>query len=157
MVLHWNPSQIMSTAQVPEYVSVDDYLAAEEIATIKSEYIEGWIRAMTGTTNRHNRVKGNCLVNLAVALKGQKCQPFDSDTKVRIRRLGRTRFYYPDLQVVCEGNAPTDVFQDAPFSLWKSFRLRLGCTTWMRSWPHTWRSLRWNATSSWSSTRLMRS
>jgi Uma2 family endonuclease len=104
----------MSTAEIPEYVSVDDYLAAEELATTRSEYIDGWVRAMTGATNRHNRVKGNCFYHLRRTLNGQRCQPYDSDTKVRIRRAGRIRFYYPDLQVVCESNAPTEVFQDAP-------------------------------------------
>lgn len=104
----------MSTAKVPEFVSVDDYLRAEELATIKHEYVEGWVRAMTGATNRHNRVKLNAIMHLAVALKGRSCFPCDSDTKVRIRRHGSTKFYYPDAQVVCEGNAPTDVFQDKP-------------------------------------------
>lgn len=104
----------MSTAEIPEFVSVDDYLAAEELATTRSEYIDGWVRAMTGATNRHNRVKGNCFYHLRRALIGHRCQPYDSDTKVRICRAGRVRFYYPDLQVVCESNAPTEVFQDAP-------------------------------------------
>ncbi len=104
----------MSTAEIPEFVSVSDYLASEETATTRSEYIDGWVRAMTGATNRHNRVKMNCLFHLSLALRGMKCQPFDSDTKVRIRRVTRTRFYYPDAQVVCESNAPTDVYQDAP-------------------------------------------
>jgi Uma2 family endonuclease len=107
----------MSTAKVSEFVSVADYLASEDIATTRSEYIEGWVRAMTGATNRHNRVKLNCLIHLGVALKGQKCQPYDSDTKVRIRREGRTRFYYPDLQVVCESNPLTEVYQDAPVAI----------------------------------------
>ncbi len=104
----------MSTAEIPEFVSVEDYLASEEMAATRSEYIDGWVRAMTGATNRHNRVKGNCFYQFKRALNGQRCQPFDSDTRVRIRRLGRTRFYYPDLQVVCESNAPTEVYQDAP-------------------------------------------
>ena len=104
----------MSTAKTPEFVSVDDYLATEETAITRSEYIDGWVRAMTGGTNRHNRVKVNCLVSFGLALKGKECQPFDSDTKLRIRSEGRKRFYYPDLQVVCESNAPTDVYQDTP-------------------------------------------
>lgn len=104
----------MSIAERPEWVSVEDYLAAEEVARVRSEYVEGWVRAMTGGTNRHSRVKGNCYVSLANSLKGNPCQPFGSDAKVRIRRDGKTRFYYPDLQVVCESNAPTDVFQDQP-------------------------------------------
>lgn len=104
----------MSSAEVPHFVSVEAYLAAEELAETKSEYIEGWVRAMPGTTLRHNRVKFNCGLNLGIALKGRPCQPYDSDTKVRIRRKGRTRFYYPDMQVVCESNEPTEVFQDLP-------------------------------------------
>jgi Uma2 family endonuclease len=104
----------MSAAEIPEFVSVEGYLVSEEMATERSEYIDGWVRAMTGATNRHNRVKGNCFYQLMRALNGQRCQPYDSDTKVRIRRLGRTRFYYPDLQVVCDSNAPTEVFQDSP-------------------------------------------
>ncbi len=104
----------MSTAERPNFVTEDDYLASEELAITKSEYIDGWIRAMAGATNRHNRVKMNCLLNLGVGLKNKSCQPWDSDTKVRIRGFGYTRFYYPDAQVVCESNAPTDVFQDKP-------------------------------------------
>ncbi len=50
----------MSTAEIPEFVSVEDYLASEEMAATRNEYIDGWVRAMTGATNRHNRVKGNC-------------------------------------------------------------------------------------------------
>lgn len=107
----------MSTAEKSEFVSIDDYLAAEATASTRSEYVDGWVRAMTGGTNRHNRVKMNCLVQLALTLKGKKCQPFDSDTKVRICREGRTRFYYPDLQVVCDSTAPTEVYQDAPVLL----------------------------------------
>ena len=104
----------MSTAEVPKFISVDDYLRAEEMATIKHEYVDGWVRAMTGASNRRNRVKLNAIMHLAVALKGRPCFPCDSDTKVCMRRHGSTKFYYPDALVVCEGNAPTDLFQDKP-------------------------------------------
>lgn len=107
-------SRDMSTAEQPEWISVEDYLAAEELADVRSEYIEGWVRAMSGATNRHNQVKGNCFLSLGISLRGKPCRPCDSDTKVRIRRLGKIRFYYPDVQVVCESNAPTDVYQDQP-------------------------------------------
>ncbi len=104
----------MSTAESPDFVSEEDYLAAEELSPTKSEYIEGWVRAMSGATIRHNQVKGNCFVVLAIALKGKPCRPYDSDMKVRIGRRKPFRFYYPDLQVVCDSNAPTDVYQDKP-------------------------------------------
>jgi Uma2 family endonuclease len=104
----------MSSAERPEYVSVDDYLTMEEQNLVKSEYIDGWIRAMTGATLRHNCIKLNCLIQLGTKLTGKLCRPFDSDTKVRIDREGKKRFYYPDAQVVCESNEPTSVFQDNP-------------------------------------------
>ena len=104
----------MSTAEQPEFVSTENYLVKEESAITKSEYIDGWIRAMTGGTIRHNQVKGNSFFALKRDLQGQKCQPFDSDTKLRILRAGKKRFYYPDVQVVCDSNESTSVFQDFP-------------------------------------------
>jgi Uma2 family endonuclease len=104
----------MSSAERPEYFSVDDYLNLEELAQSKNEYVDGWIRAMSGATLRHNMVSVNALVSLATLLKGNPCRPFNSDTKVRIDRAGMKRFYYPDLQVVCKSNEPTSVFQDQP-------------------------------------------
>jgi Uma2 family endonuclease len=104
----------MSSAERQDYVSVEDYLAMEEQALTKSEYIDGWVRAMTGATLRHNMVAGNCFLCLGNRLKGKPCRPFNSDTKVRIDQEGKKRFYYPDVQVVCESNEPTSVFQDQP-------------------------------------------
>ena len=104
----------MSSAEKSKQVSVDEYLTAEEVPFTKCEYIDGWVRAMVGSTLRHNQIKGNCFVYLANTLKGKPCKPYDADTKVRILRKGSTRFYYPDVQVVCESNAPTDVYQDRP-------------------------------------------
>ncbi len=61
----------MSTAEQPEFVSIEAYLDAEELAVTKSEYIDGWVRAMSGATVRHNSVKMNCAALHAVQLKGQ--------------------------------------------------------------------------------------
>jgi Uma2 family endonuclease len=105
---------MMSTAEDPHFVSVDEYLASEEAAFSKSEYIDGWVRAMSGATIRHNRVKGNCHYHLMRMLVGQPCQPYDSDTKLRVNRTHRKRYYYPDVQVVCQTNPETLVYQDLP-------------------------------------------
>jgi len=107
----------MSSAEIPEYVSVDDYLAREEQSHLRHEYIDGWVRAMCGATVRHNVVKGNCLALLWVRLRNTGCRPFDADMKIKIRNKRLSRFYYPDLQVVCESNAPTSVFQEQPVLL----------------------------------------
>ncbi len=104
----------MSNAEQPDYVTAETYLAAKQLAVTKREYIDGWVRAMPGATNRHNSVKMNCALHLGPQLTGKRCRPFDSDTKVRIRQQASTRYYYPDLQVVCDGNLPTEVYQDRP-------------------------------------------
>ncbi len=62
----------MSTAEEPIFVSVADYLVAEELATIKSDYIDGWVRAMSGGNVRHNRIKVNVVVCLSNQLEQHK-------------------------------------------------------------------------------------
>ncbi len=104
----------MSTAPKSEFVTVEDYLLAEEKAHSRSEYIEGWVRAMSGATVRHNQVKVNCTILFGIALKGKPCRPFDSDMMLRIRKQNGMRIYYPDLQVICESNGATERFQDMP-------------------------------------------
>ena len=107
----------MSTAEEPNFVSVDDYLVAEELATIKSEYINGWVRAMSGGNVRHNRIKVNLVVCLSNQLRGKPCQVYDLDMKIRIRQDLSKKFYYPDASLVCESNGPTESFQDRPVLL----------------------------------------
>ncbi|MFN5274122.1 MAG: Uma2 family endonuclease [Planctomycetota bacterium] len=104
----------MSSADKPSYYSVEEYLQGETTSLVKSEYVDGWIRAMTGASIRHNRVAGNCFLSLGSQLKGNPCTPFNSDTKLRIDRSDRKRLYYPDMQVVCESNDQLSVYQDHP-------------------------------------------
>jgi Uma2 family endonuclease len=104
----------MSSAEKPDYYSDQEYLQFENQSHSKSEYIDGWIRAMTGASLRHNVVAGNCFLSLGNQLKGSPCRPYNSDTKLRIDRGQSKRFYYPDVQVVCRSNEPTSVFQDQP-------------------------------------------
>ncbi|WP_157593958.1 Uma2 family endonuclease [Rubripirellula obstinata] len=54
----------MSAAEQPGFVTVEEYLAAEEKAATKSEYKDGWIRAMSGSILRHNDIAGNCFASL---------------------------------------------------------------------------------------------
>lgn len=104
----------MSSADQPQCHAVDEYLGLEAKALTKSEYIDGWIRAMVGASIRHNIVAGNCFVSLATRSRGTPCRAFNSDTKLRIDRRETKRFYYPDLQVVCQSNDSMSIFQDHP-------------------------------------------
>lgn len=103
----------MSALKKPDFISIEDYLAAELDSPIKHEYVDGRVYAMAGARILHNRIATRVLTALAVALRGKRCDPFNSDTKVRIRGR-RKRFYYPDAQVVCRSNSDDEVFQDEP-------------------------------------------
>src|SRR6202011_3132437 len=90
----------MSTARKLNLISVEDYLANEFTAPVKHEYLGGVVYAMAGARNAHNRIATNTLVALGIRLRGQRCEPFNSDTKIRVHLPTHVRFYYPDASVV---------------------------------------------------------
>jgi len=96
------------------YISIEDYLAGEEQSDVRHEYLGGVVHAMAGASNRHNTLASNLLGSLVARLRGKPCQPFNSDTKVRLTFPDHTRFYYPDVMVACHLNPDTDHFQDQP-------------------------------------------
>lgn len=100
----------------PHWQLVDEatYLANEEGAVAKHEYVEGVVYAMAGGSVAHNLIASNVLVALGSALRGKPCRAFNSDMLVRIRRADGTRFYYPDAMVVCRSNPATESYQDEP-------------------------------------------
>ncbi len=104
----------MSTASSYDPISVDAYLGGERDAKRRHEYVEGVVYAMVGATNAHNRIATNGTVLLGGQLRGKPCQVFNSDTKIRVQTETGTRFYYPDVSVVCEVNPADDTFQDSP-------------------------------------------
>src|SRR5690349_14374660 len=104
----------MTAAVKWELVSVEDYLEGELISPIKHEYLGGVVYAMAGARNLHNRISTNTLGAMYVRLRGRPCQPFNSDTKIRIRLPTQTRFYYPDASVICRPNPNEDSYQDEP-------------------------------------------
>ncbi len=74
----------------------------------------GWSTPWRGATAIHNRIATNATVAIGTQLRGKRCQVFNSDMKVRVRLSKSTRFYYPDLSVVCRPNAGDETFQDNP-------------------------------------------
>ena len=104
----------MSVASQLHLVSVQEYLDAELDSPTKHEYLGGVVYAMSGAKNIHTLVASNILAALWSRLRGQPCRALNSDTKIRIRLPGHTRFYYPDVSVVCRPNPPDQVFQDEP-------------------------------------------
>jgi len=108
----------MTAALKLNRVSVEDYLAGELESPVKHEYVDGRVYAMAGAVNLHNIIGVNILGSLFGRLRGKPCQPFNSDTKIRILQP-RVRFYYPEVSVVCRPNPVHDSFQDSPVVLFE--------------------------------------
>jgi Uma2 family endonuclease len=104
----------MSAAPKWNLVSVADYLANELISPVKHEYLGGVVYAMAGARNAHNLIATNGLIALGARLRGKRCRPYNSDTKIRVRLPTHVRFYYPDMSVICRPNPQNDSFQDEP-------------------------------------------
>lgn len=104
----------MSAALKWNLISIEEYLAGELESPIKHEYIGGVVYAMAGARNVHNLIASNIHGSLYGRLRGKRCRPYNSDTKVRVRLAHQTRFYYPDVPVICRPNPQSDSFQDEP-------------------------------------------
>jgi Uma2 family endonuclease len=104
----------MTALRQPTFITTGDYLAGEEASGVKHEYLGGSVHAMAGATNQHNSIATSAILSIGAQLRGKSCQPFNSDTKVRIEFADHIRFYYPDAMVVCHPNQASDHFQSQP-------------------------------------------
>ena len=104
----------MSAVKHLQPISVEEYLAGELLSPVKHEYCAGFVYAMAGGRNAHHRIATNASVSLGTRLRGRPFLPYNSDTKIRIRFATHTRFYYPDLSVICRSNSADETFQDNP-------------------------------------------
>jgi Uma2 family endonuclease len=92
----------MSTAEKIDYVTVEDYLAAEEQSEVRHEYLGGLVYAMAGETRDHNRIVGNLYRKLSDHLRDGPCQLYMSDVRVNFDLKRDEYYYYPDLVVTCD-------------------------------------------------------
>ncbi len=104
----------MSAKHKGKLVTVANYLASESDSPIKREFVGGLVYARPDERNAHHRISTNVLRAFGARLRGNRHWPFNSDTKIRIRLPVHTRFYYPDVSVVCRPNPPHEAFQDEP-------------------------------------------
>jgi len=89
---------MMLTETQKLYSTPEEYLALEEAADYKSEYIDGEIVPMTGGTLNHNDIAGNFYALMKFALRGKKYKVFIGDLRLWIPRY---RLYtYPDVMAI---------------------------------------------------------
>jgi Uma2 family endonuclease len=77
----------------------EEYLHFERAAETKSEYDDGVVYPMVSANERHNLIVAGLIRSLGNRLPSS-CRVLPIDMKVRV--LNPTRFYYPDVSVVCE-------------------------------------------------------
>lgn len=93
-------------------LTVEEYLAGEQVSEVRHEYIAGQVFAMAGASEAHNLIAGNVHARLRAHLRGSACRTFISDMKVRVEAADT--FYYPDVMVTCEPPNAKSFFQMQP-------------------------------------------
>src|SRR3954470_23994628 len=96
-------------AQVTQFITVEEYLATEELAPRKREYLGGVVYEMAGASESHNRIDSNLGFLLTSHLLGSPCEFFGSNMKLKFDLGKLSYFYYPDGMVSCD---PTEQGKD---------------------------------------------
>jgi Uma2 family endonuclease len=89
----------MTAARAEARVSPAEYLVRERRAQTKSEYLGGFIVAMSGASRLHNYVTLDIAVALHQQLGDSPCDLFANDMRVKITETGD--YTYPDVVVAC--------------------------------------------------------
>jgi Uma2 family endonuclease len=76
-----------------------EYLAAEAVAEVRHEFLNGEVWEMAGGTIEHGALTLAAAGELRAALRGKPCRAFSSDVRVRIPETDLAT--YPDLSIVC--------------------------------------------------------
>lgn len=102
----------MSLPKRVPYISVEAYLAGEEVGQVRHEYVAGQVFAMAGATEAHGVISGNVFAILRLHVRGSACRVFQENLQVRIKAADT--FYYPDVFVTCEPFEARSVFKQSP-------------------------------------------
>jgi len=89
----------MSTVAKKARYTAEEYLELERAAEFRSEFHDGQIFAMAGTSMRHSRIVANVLFTLRLRIGDRDCLPLANDLRVAVEPTGL--YTYPDIVVVC--------------------------------------------------------
>ncbi len=91
----------------------DEYLDWERDRPEKSEYVDGQVYAMSGSTDAHATVALNLAAMLRSHLRGSPCRAFVADMKVKVSPEGP--YFYPDVVVTCdERDRGSELYKEHP-------------------------------------------
>ncbi len=104
----------MAISAVQTYLSPEEYITLERKAiptyhTVRSEYVNGKIVAMSGASRAHNLISFNISGELRNQLKDGGCEAYAGE--MRVSTTSTSSYFYPDIVVVCdEPRFEDDVF-----------------------------------------------
>jgi Uma2 family endonuclease len=92
------PAVAAQRASIVARMSVAEYMEWERTATIRHEYVNGFVVAMSGETVDHNQIAGNIYMGLELAFGARPCRTFVENIRVRV---SPTQYRYPDIVALC--------------------------------------------------------
>ena len=98
----------MSSLAIPR-MSVEEYLAIDREAEVKSEFHDGEMFPIDSVSLAHSTIVANTTRRAAEELDGKPCRVLRQPLRVRVTPA---RFVYPDLLVICGQPEMTDEVQD---------------------------------------------
>ena len=119
LLVYRTAGMTIAAEQAQELLSVEDYLEGERLSEIRHEYVGGYVYAMAGASDDHNRIVGNIHGELRERLRGKRCEPFMADMKLKIP--GGQAFYYPDVLVACDPADNAKYFRERPTVVFEVF------------------------------------
>lgn len=90
---------MQSPLKIKRSYSPEEYLEMERTSDERHEYLDGRIFQMAGESLSHSRVCVNLTAEVALQLRGKRCEALSANMKVRTSTA--SLFSYPDLTVVC--------------------------------------------------------
>lgn len=86
----------------------EEYLALEQVADQRHEYIDGEIIPMAGGPTNHNKIAGKLYARLLLASERLNCEVYISDVRLWIPDV--RRYTYPDVMII---TAPTEYYDSS--------------------------------------------
>ena len=81
-------------------MSAKEYLELERHSSVRHEFVDGVVYAMSGTTKRHDLISTDAMGALLNHLK-PPCVVYSANVKVHVEAQDSEAYYYPDVHVSC--------------------------------------------------------
>jgi Uma2 family endonuclease len=91
----------MSTSAYKLPITAAEYLEGELRSSVRHEFVDGRVYAMSGASRRHNEICGDLYSALKGHLRGGPCRTYIEAVKVQIADDIGEAYYYPDVFVAC--------------------------------------------------------